>query len=93
MSVTPASLVDIGCPAIALAGVHRVGARRFSDVAGVAADFLQDFQLIISIFGISTSFIHGIISPLSASSTSLLGLSSPTIVSIGIIGVFAVRCW
>ena len=86
-------MVDIGCPAIGIVRVSRVGARRFLDVASVAADFLQDFQLIISFFGISTSLIDGIISPLSASSTSLLGLSSPTIVSIGKIGVFAVRCW
>jgi len=86
-------LVYIGCPAIALAGVHRVGARRFSDVTGVAADFLQDFQLIICIFGISTSPIDGFISPLSASSTYLVGLSSPTIVLAGVIGVFAVMCW
>ena len=75
-----------------LAGVHRVVARRFSDVTGVAADFLQDFQLIISIFGISTNLFYGFISPLSASSTYLVGLSSPTIVLIGIIGVFAAPC-
>ena len=87
-----ALLPDIGCPAIVLAGEFRVGARRFIDVAGVATDILQDFQQIISIFGIPTS-LFDCLSPLSASSTFQVGLSSPTIVLIGIIGVFAVPHW
>ena len=84
-----AFLVYIGCPTIDLAGVHRVVARLVSDVTGVAAVFLQNFQLIISFLGISTSPLDGLISLLSASSTSLVGLSSPTIVLTRIIGVFA----
>ena len=88
-----AFLEDMGCPAIVLAGVGRVSARRFTNVAGVAADIDQDFQLIISIFGISSSPFDGLISPLMALTTSQLGLSNPTIVLIGISGVFAVPCW
>ena len=86
-------MVDIGSPAIVLAGPERVTARRFTNVAGVAADIDEDIQLIISIFGISTSPFDGLISPLMALTTSQLGLSNPTIVLIGILGVFAVPCW